>query len=62
MSELIAFLIGFAAMGALWFISDLIRDPYMQGYSEGLRDGIQEVLNDFPKLKEIMEGEQDETD
>ena len=59
MSELIAFLIGFAVMGALWFISDLIRDPYMKGYSEGLRDGIQEVLNDFPKLKEIMEGEQD---
>ena len=59
MSELIAFLIGFVGMGALWFISDLIRNPYMQGYSEGLRDGIQEVLNDFPKLKEIMDGEQE---
>ena len=59
MSELIAFLIGFGVMGAIWCINDLIRNPYMRGYSEGLRDGIQEVLNDFPKLKEIMEGEKE---
>ena len=60
MSELIAFLIGFVGMGILWFYSEYTQNPYQRGYSDGMRDGIQEVLNDFSSLKEIMEGEQDD--
>lgn len=56
MSEAIAFFGGLIAMGIVWFINDIKYNPYMKGYSDGVKDGIQEVMKDFSKLK----GEQDE--
>ena len=55
MNEVIAFFGGLITMGIVWFINDTKNNPYMRGYSDGVRDGIQEVMKDFPKLK----GEQD---
>jgi len=51
MSEAVAFLSGLIAMGIVWFVHDTKYNPYMRGYSEGLMDGIQEVMKDLPKLK-----------
>jgi len=56
MSEAIAFFCGLITMGIIWFIQDTKYNPYMRGYSDGVRDGIQEVMKDFSKLK----GEHDE--
>lgn len=51
MSEAIAFVGGLIAMTIVWFVSDIKNNPYMRGYEEGLHDGIQEVLKDFPELR-----------
>ena len=51
MNEAIAFLSGLIAMAIVWFIHDTKYNPYMRGYAEGLKDGIQEIMKDFPKLK-----------
>lgn len=56
MSEAIAFLSGLIAMTIVWFIHDTKYNPYMRGYSEGVKAGIQEVMKDFQKLR----GEQDD--
>lgn len=58
MSEAIAFFIGLIAMAIVWFVHDTKYNPYMRGYAEGLNDGIQEVMKDFPKLR----GEEHEID
>lgn len=55
MSEAIAFFGGFMTMVIVWFVSDLKNNPYMRGYADGVRDGVQEVMKDFPELR----GEQD---
>ena len=60
MSEFIAFLCGLVGMGIVWFITDLQDNKYMRGYQDGLRDGINEVLNDFSKHHgSDMRGEQE---
>lgn len=53
MSEGIAFLGGLVTMTIVWFVSDLKNNPYMRGYADGVKDGIQEMLKDFPKLKDL---------
>lgn len=58
MSEAVAFFGGLVAMAIVWFINDTKNNPYMRGYADGVRDGIQEVLKDFQKMR----GEQDECD
>jgi len=55
---LFAFAGGLAVMWSIWLIHDLKNSPYMKGYSDGLRDGIQEVLNDFPSLRGAEQNEQ----
>ena len=55
MSEAIAFFCGLITMTIVWFVYDMKYNPYMRGYAEGLKDGIQEVMKDFPRLR----GEQD---
>ena len=55
MSEAIAFFGGLMTMTIVWFVYDAKYNPYMRGYAEGVKDGIQEVMKDFPKR-----GEQDE--
>jgi hypothetical protein len=57
MGEAIAFFGGLMAMTIVWFVHDTKYNPYMRGYSEGLNDGIQEVMKDFPKVR----GEQNDT-
>ena len=52
MSEAFAFICGLVAMGVIWFINDTKNNPYMRGYADGLRDGINEVMSDFSKLRE----------
>ena len=56
MSEAIAFFFGLITMGIVWFIQDTKNNPYMRGYSDGVRDGIQEVMKDFSKLKDKQDG------
>lgn len=53
MSEGIAFFGGIITMTIIWFINDIKNNPYMRGYAKGLNDGIQEVMKDFPKLKDL---------
>ena len=55
MSEAIAFIGGAVAMMLVWFWDDLKNNPYMRGYHDGVRDGIAEVLRDFPELRERRE-------
>jgi len=56
MSEAFSFVCGLVAMAVVWLIHDTKHNPYMRGYSDGLRDGIQEVMNDFSSLsKEVTE-------
>ena len=61
MSEAIAFFSGLITMGIVWFIHDTKYNPYMRGYAEGLKDGIQEVMKDFPKLRGEQNGQTDFT-
>lgn len=51
MDEAIAFFGGLVAMAIVWFVHDTKHNPYMRGYVDGLKDGIQEVTKDFPKLR-----------
>lgn len=51
MDEAIAFFGGLIAMTIVWFVHDTKHNPYMRGYADGLKDGIQEVMKDFPKLR-----------
>ena len=57
MSEAIAFLGGLMAMTIVWIVYDTKYNPYMRGYAEGLYDGIQEVMKDFPKLRGGEDGQ-----
>lgn len=50
MSEAVAFFGGLVTMAIVWFVNDTKNNPYMRGYAEGLKDGIQEVMKDFDKL------------
>ena len=50
MDEAIAFFGGIITMTVVWFVHDAKRNPYMRGYADGLKDGIQEVMKDFDKL------------
>lgn len=54
-NEVFSFVCGLMAMWAVWFIHDIIHNPYMRGYSDGVRDGMEEVLNDFPSLRKEKE-------
>ena len=51
MDEAIAFFGGIITMTVVWFVHDTKHNPYMRGYADGLKDGIQEVMKDFPKLR-----------
>ena len=51
MSEAIAFVSGLITMTIVWFVHDIKNNPYMREYAEGVHDGIQEVLKDFPELR-----------
>lgn len=55
MSEAIAFISGAVTMMFVWFWNDLKNNPYMRGYQDGVRDGINNVLHDFPELAERRE-------
>ena len=57
MSEAVAFFCGIVTMLIVWFVNDTINNPYMRGYAEGLKDGIQEVMKDFDKMMSDMRGE-----
>lgn len=57
MSEAIAFFGGFMTMIIVWFVSDLKNNPYMRGYADGVRDGVQEMMKDFDKLRANMRDE-----
>ena len=59
MSEAIAFFSGLITTAIVWFIHDTKYNPYMRGYAEGLKDGIQEVMKDFPKLRGEQDGRTD---
>lgn len=56
MSEAVAFLGGLVAMAIIWFINDAKNNPYMRGYADGVKDGIQEVMKDFPNLRGKQNG------
>ncbi len=56
MGEAIAFFGGLIAMIVVWFAHDTKHNPYMRGYADGLKDGIQEVMKDFDKLTSRYEG------
>jgi len=51
MSEAVAFFCGLITMAIVWFVNDMKNNPYMRGYADGARDGIQEMLKNFPKLR-----------
>ena len=57
MCEAFAFICGLVAMGTIWFINDFRHNPYMRGYADGLRDGINEVMSDFTKLEKVIKHE-----
>ena len=59
MSEAVAFFCGLITMAIIWFINDIKNNPYMRGYADGARDGIQEIMKDFPKLKDLRNEQND---
>lgn len=58
MSEAVAFFCGLVTMAIVWFVNDIKNSPYMRGYADGVRDGVREMMKNFPKLR----GEQDGND
>lgn len=51
MTEAIAFFGGLLTMGAIWFFVDTKYNSYLRGYADGLRDGTNELMKYFPRVR-----------
>ena len=51
MTEAIAFFGGLLTMGAIWFFVDTKYNSYLKGYADGLRDGTNELMKYFPRVR-----------